>query len=66
MLLASDRQPLHRGLRRDTSPYTGEALKGSASQFHQLLLQLALDLAQYPILRKRKTGTPFILHPRRK
>ena len=37
-----------------------------SSQLHQLLLQLALDLAQYPILRKRKTGTPFILHPRRK
>ncbi len=38
----------------------------SAPQLHQLLLQLALDAAQRPILRPRKTGTPFIPHPRAK
>ena len=30
-----------------------------APQLQQLLLQLALDAAQHPILRRRKTGAPF-------
>ena len=30
-----------------------------APQLQQLLLQLALNAAQHPILRRRKTGAPF-------